>query len=305
MAALSSRDKNLLVIIGVLVLYAILVFSYKGKIEQWNIAKKVYERAHAKLEAEKALIAARGEWEEKLDEAVKIIPAFPEDAKNVDTHWQTVMDTLAEKNHISITRSQAPQVEQVGNLSEMVIECKDWEGTLKSIVNFLWALHQEGASLDIRQLYIHPIQNRPGFLKGYFTLSCAYMYGEREDEEPDEEEKKPEPANDKEAAPPASTNAPPDTSASQLPRFSAVQLAAGNSSHPRFSAFQLFSLSAVQLAAGNSRHPRFPASQPFSFPAFQLARSALLNTPNQLNTLNQLFSWRLQPPRPCYERDNV
>ena len=215
------------------------------------------------------------------------------------------MDTLAEKNHISITRSQAPQVEQVGNLSEMVIECKDWEGTLKSIVNFLWALHQEGASLDIRQLYIHPIQNRPGFLKGYFTLSCAYMYGEREDEEPDEEEKKPEPANDKEAAPPASTNAPPDTSASQLPRFSAVQLAAGNSSHPRFSAFQLFSLSAVQLAAGNSRHPRFPASQPFSLSAFQLARSALLNTPNQLNTLNQLFSWRLQPPRSCYERDNV
>ena len=256
MAALSSRDKNLLVIIGVLVLYALLFFSYKGKIEQWNIAKRIYERAHAKLQAEKALIAASGEWQEKLNEAVKIIPAFPEDAKNVDTHWQTVMDTLAEKSHISITRSQAPHEKKVGNLSEMVIECKDWEGTLKSIVNFLWSLHQEGASLDIQQLYIHPIQNRPGFLKGYFTLSCAYIFGERDEEEEEEKEEeenaKEEEKEPEKAAAPATTNETrdtqqalpePDTSAGITPSDPANPVAVSPLHHPasqplRFSAFQ-------------------------------------------------------------------
>ncbi|MBQ7188212.1 MAG: hypothetical protein IJR99_02225 [Kiritimatiellae bacterium] len=262
MAALSSRDKNLLVIIGVLVLYALLFFSYKGKIEQWNIAKRIYERAHAKLQAEKALIAARGDWEEKLEEAVKIIPAFPEDAKNVDTHWQTVMDTLAEKSHISITRSQAPQEKKVGNLSEMVIECKDWEGTLKSIVNFLWSLHQEGASLDIQQLYIHPIQNRPGFLKGYFTLSCAYMFGERDEEENEEKEgnAKEEEKEPAKAAAPATTNETrdakqalpePDTSAGITPSDTANPVAASLPLHPA------------------SQHPRLSASQPLSSSAFQ------------------------------------
>ncbi|MBR4170207.1 MAG: hypothetical protein IKR48_00990, partial [Kiritimatiellae bacterium] len=256
---------------------------------------------HAKLEAEKALIAARGEWEEKLDEAVKIIPAFPEDAKNVDTHWQTVMDTLAEKNHISITRSQAPQVEQVGNLSEMVIECKDWEGTLKSIVNFLWSLHQEGASLDIRQLYIHPIQNRPGFLKGYFTLSCAYMYGEREEEDEDEEEK-PVSATEKETMKPTATNAPPaDTTnethdSKQAPPTPAADPDTSANITNRRRVEDLAILELLEAASPDAvRDMRLP-------PHSSLDTYHWRHRPHRLTSLT---SWRHLLPWPGYERDNV
>jgi hypothetical protein len=89
---------------------------------------------------------------------------------------------VASEKKLAITRRQTGKEEEVGDVYELPIECKNWEGTLDSMVGFLYGLREEGAMLDVRQIYIRPAA--PGYLKGTFTLYCAYMRGEVVEEEP-------------------------------------------------------------------------------------------------------------------------
>lgn len=87
------------------------------------------------------------------------------------------MDSLATANNLSISRRQAGKEISVGDVYELPIEVKDWEGSLESLVKFLYALQSDdGAMLNVRALYMRP-SSRRGFLKGTFTLACAYMRG--------------------------------------------------------------------------------------------------------------------------------
>ena len=178
MSAISSREKNMMLIMVVIVLYAAAALSFKKQVENWKREQKIYLTAQKKLREEKALIAARGEWTRRYEEVCDLMPVFPKE-KDVDTHWLNVMDSAATRNGLTISRRQANKETEVGDVFELPIDCKDWEGTLESLVKFLYDLHQEGAMLDMRQLYIRP-SNKPGYLKGTFTLYCAYMRGDVE-----------------------------------------------------------------------------------------------------------------------------
>jgi len=176
MSAVSSREKNMMLIAMVAILYGVAALCYKKQAQNWKVAQRVYVTAQKKLQEENALIAAKDEWTAKYAQMRDLMPVFPYE-KDVDTHWLNIMDSAATRNGLTIARRQTSKEVEVGDVYELPIDCKDWEGTLESLVKFLYDLHQEGAMLDVRQLYIRP-SNKPGLLKGTFTLYCAYMRGE-------------------------------------------------------------------------------------------------------------------------------
>ena len=179
MSAVSPKEKNLLMVTAVLALYAVAALCYKKQSQEWKTAGRVYSNAKQKLQAERGLIAAAGEWNDKYAEMRGLMPVF-EYERDVDTYWLNIMDSLAQRNGLTIARRQANKEAEVGDVYELPIECRDWEGTLESLVRFLYDLHREGAMLDVRQLFMRP-SNKPGYLKGTFTLYCAYMRGETEE----------------------------------------------------------------------------------------------------------------------------
>jgi len=176
MSTISSKEKNMLLIGLVVVLYGIAAFCYKVQMPNWKRENKTRLSVEKELADKRALIAARAEWKSEYDTIREFMPVFPYE-KDMDTHWLRVMEATATEHELSITRRQSLKEEEVGDVYELPIDCKDWEGSLESLLKFLHQLSiQEGAMLDMRKLYIKPT-TKPGTLKGTFTLYCAYMRG--------------------------------------------------------------------------------------------------------------------------------
>jgi len=177
MSTLSFKEKNLLLVLGVILLYGIAALCYKPAMLSLKQAKDKFKSAETKLKDERALIAARNEWIQRYETMRTMMPPFPYE-KDVVTYWLSMMDTAASKHGLTIANRQADREKEVGDVYELPINCNNWEGSLEQLVKFLYDLDQKGAMLDMRQLSIRPAQNKPGILKGSFSLSCAYMRGE-------------------------------------------------------------------------------------------------------------------------------
>ena len=153
MSTVSSKDKNMLLVAVVAVLYAFAALSFKKQSQNWKASERIYQNATKKLREEAALIAAKDDWTMRYEQMRDLMPVFPYE-KDVDTHWLSIMDAAASRNGLMIARRQASKEVEVGDVYELPIDCKDWEGTLESLVKFLHDLHKEGAMLDVRQLFI-------------------------------------------------------------------------------------------------------------------------------------------------------
>jgi hypothetical protein len=85
------------------------------------------------------------------------------------------MDELAEKHHISIMQRQPGKEVEKGDVLELQIEVRNWEGALESLVRFMHELENTTEGMfDIGYLNFKPSAKR-GYMKGSFTLTCAYM----------------------------------------------------------------------------------------------------------------------------------
>ncbi|MCL1919694.1 MAG: hypothetical protein FWG50_01240 [Kiritimatiellaeota bacterium] len=177
MSTISSKEKNMLLIGAAVVLYGIAALCYKAQMPNWKKEQKIYQAAEKKLHDERALIAARERWKDEYDAVRVFMPVFPYE-KDMRTHWLRLMDDITSAHELKTTRLNVPDKDtEVGDVSELPIDCKDWEGTLEALVNFLYDVStQEGAMLDVRHLYIKPT-TKAGILKGTFTLYSAYMRG--------------------------------------------------------------------------------------------------------------------------------
>ncbi len=132
-----------------------------------------------RISLEQRLVDQRDTWADKLSQMSQLLPVEPRD-RDMDVHWLSVMDRAARKHGVTINKRLAREETQMGDIYELPIECKEWEGDLDSLVHFLFELQSESAMLDIRQLLIKPKPKAPGVLRGRFTLYCAYT---REKEE--------------------------------------------------------------------------------------------------------------------------
>lgn len=172
---MSSREIALGLATVAAALFAVTGLLSKAKIEHWKEARAEQSEVRRKIEMDREMAAQREQWQARLAEISRLLPVQPEGRK-VDVHWLSVMDRIAGQHGLSIKRRQAGKEEQQGDVFELPIEC-EWEGSLESLVYFLFELQSEGAMLDVRQMMIRPAPGGVGSLRGRFTLFAAYTRG--------------------------------------------------------------------------------------------------------------------------------
>ena len=93
----SLREKALIAVVGVIMLYAVaVVLWFVNQEDAWKRAAKAYDRAKKTYESERKLIGERQQWNDAYEEEKAQMPTFAF-GKSTDTTWLQKMDELAER----------------------------------------------------------------------------------------------------------------------------------------------------------------------------------------------------------------
>ena len=172
----SEREKGLLVVTVLVLLYGALFMVYGKQRDKINAAIGQRRQRETQLAMERDLISQRAIWDEAYGDNSSLMPVF-ESARQVETHWLNLVERLAKDSGLTIIRRQVGEERQEGDVFEIPIECREWEGSLESVVKFLYAVHSEGAMLDVRKLTVRPAGGKAaaGTLRGSLVVYCAYL----------------------------------------------------------------------------------------------------------------------------------
>ena len=169
------REKAILAMLGMAVLYAFAVILWFMSAESfWKKAAKAYDKAKKTYQSEVKLIGEKRKWTDAYENEKATMPTF-EAGKATDTTWRRKLDEIAAKHPIVISSAQTGKEVEAGDVLELPIEVKSWEGCLESLVKFMHELENTNDGMfDITQLNFKP-SSKKGYLRGSFTLNCAYM----------------------------------------------------------------------------------------------------------------------------------
>ncbi len=175
MNTMSLKEKAVVAVVATVLLYALAAglwfFSQQAA---WKKAARAYKTACDTYRKECQLIAETDKWNDAYEEEKAQMRTF-EGGKSTDTTWLPKMDELAKKHYISISQRQAGKEVVAGDVLELPIEVKTWEGGLEPLVKFLHELENTDEGMfDVRSLNFKP-SSKKGYLRGSFTLTCAYM----------------------------------------------------------------------------------------------------------------------------------
>jgi Tfp pilus assembly protein PilO len=169
---MAPREAVLGLITMAIALFAISYMAARPKLAKLKDVRQEQARIQEQIRQDNEKIADKKKWSKQYAELSKMMPTLPAN-KKTDAHWLEIMDNIATRNGVKIFKRQAGEEKKLGNVYELPLECKEWEGTLDSMLHFLFDMQSEGAMLDIRQLMVKP--QGKGVLRGRFTLYCAYM----------------------------------------------------------------------------------------------------------------------------------
>ena len=169
------RERAILAMLGMAVLYAFAVILWFVSAESaWKKAAKAYDKAKKTYQSEVKLIGEKRKWTEAYENEKATMPTF-EAGKATDTTWRRKLDEIAAKHLIVISSAQTGKEAEAGDVLELPIEVKSWEGCLEALVKFMHDLENTNDGMfDITQLNFKP-SSKKGYLRGSFTLNCAYM----------------------------------------------------------------------------------------------------------------------------------
>lgn len=168
----SPREIVLAVITVGVILVGSTYFAGRPQVDKWRELRELQADAREAIALDERLIAGSSNWEAELEKLREVLPVFPHD-QEMGIHWMSRMDAMAAKRGVTISRRQAGEEDALGDVYEVPIEAKEWEGDLDSMVRFLFDLQSAGGMLDVRQLLVKP--KGKGVLRGRFTLYCAYI----------------------------------------------------------------------------------------------------------------------------------
>jgi len=175
MGKMSLKEKAILAVLGVVLMYGALAGMWFVRQDaEWKKSAKAYRNAVQKYRDECRLIGEKVKWSDAYEEEKARMPLF-EAGKNTDTTWLQKMDELAKKHHVAIAQRQGGKEVEAGEVLELPIEVRSWEGALEPLVKFIHELENTDEGMfDVRSISFKP-SNKRGYLKGSFTLTCAYM----------------------------------------------------------------------------------------------------------------------------------
>ena len=169
------KEKAMMAVVAVVVLYAVAVGVWFFSAESaWKRAAKAYGRECDRYEQEEKLISEKRKWNELYDREKAAMPTF-EAGKATDTVWLRKVEDLARTNLVLITSIDSGKEVEAGDVLELPIEVKSWEGSLEALVKFMHALaNSTDGMFDIKEISLKPSQKK-GYLKGSLSITCAYM----------------------------------------------------------------------------------------------------------------------------------
>ena len=183
MSAGASRGERMTgAVAAVVIAYAALAaLWFMRQQDEWKMARKLYDGARATYASECRLIKNKSAWEERYEEERSKLRTFRA-GRDTDTEWMRTIYSLAETNHVHIGNHSPGAEKKAGDVMELPVEVKDWDGALESLVRFMYDVETtESGMFDFDNLNIKPGKN--GYFRGGFTLMCAYMRGKEDDED--------------------------------------------------------------------------------------------------------------------------
>ena len=169
------KEKAMMAEVAVVVLYAVAVGVWFFSAESaWKRAAKAYGKECDRYEQEEKLISERRKWNDLYDLEKAAMPTF-EAGKATDTVWLRKVEDLARTNLVRITSIDSGKEVEAGDVLELPIEVKSWEGSLEALVKFMHALENTSEGMfDVKEISLKPSQKK-GYLKGSLSITCAYM----------------------------------------------------------------------------------------------------------------------------------
>ncbi len=170
------KEKILLSIGGMIVLYAVAVAAWFLYFEDaWRAAARKHDRERARVEREIALIGEREAWDRAYESEKAAMPVF-EGGKATDTVYLERIENLARENRVLITQIDAGEEIQADDVLELPIEVRSFESSLEALVTFMYSLESTtNGMFDVKTLSLQPNKSKPGYLRGSFSLTSAYM----------------------------------------------------------------------------------------------------------------------------------
>ncbi len=166
---LSSREALLAWVTGAVLLAGGTYLLCEPRVKEFGALMDERRKMGERLALDERLAAQTTSWIERLNDMGRGLPEYPAD-KDVTADLLITLERIAKDHGMSLLRRDAEREKKRGNIYELAINCK-YEGTLESLVHFLFELKQQGAMLDVGQLTASPDK---GMLKGSFVIDCAY-----------------------------------------------------------------------------------------------------------------------------------
>lgn len=166
---LSQRELVLACVTGAVLLTGGTYLLCEPRVKEYRSLIEERRKMQERLALDERLAAQRTSWSERMSQMGRSLPEFPAD-KDVTADLLITLERIAKEHGISLSRRDAEPEQKRGSICELAINCK-YEGTLESLVHFLFELKQQGAMLDVGQLTASPDK---GILKGSFVIDCAY-----------------------------------------------------------------------------------------------------------------------------------
>ena len=181
-SSLTLKQKAVVATLAVVALYVgAVLFWFVSAEKTWKKSATAYRNAKQKYEKETRLIREKGYWEEACEKEQAAMLMFDTD-KATDTTWLQKTDEVAASNLVQVTsrKSQEEASTEVGENVRVLPITASWDASLQALVKFMYSLENSDEGLfDFAKLVFKPSAKK-GYLKGTFTVNCAYRRGKVE-----------------------------------------------------------------------------------------------------------------------------
>ncbi len=174
---MSNREITLGWLTALVILGGLTFWGAQSKLEEWRSTYKDRDALARRVRTAQRMLNKQEEWQTQFQSLMGELPSHPM-GKDVTADLLKTLERTSQDHGLTLLRREPKDEKNLGNLYQVSIICT-WEGDLKALVQFLYAVHTKGAILDIRQLTVTPIQGKADRLKGGFTVDCAYTRTEQ------------------------------------------------------------------------------------------------------------------------------
>lgn len=169
---MNPREVRLGLIALIAILAGLTYWLGEPRYRDWQESQQEMEMLQRRRDLAQRMLDQTEDLEVRLAQLRAALPSYPQGTDVTAQILRTLQSTADEHNLLLIRREPEPE-RAIGDLYELAITTS-WEGNLEALVRFLFALHTQGAIVDVRQVTISPVQGSPERLRGNMTVGYAY-----------------------------------------------------------------------------------------------------------------------------------